>query len=162
MSKAGRFEPFIYIQTNILPSQARDKHRESSKTGAVFFRSHFWMLLLSGEKRWAFVLPPPPPAHALDASYEGSSSSGSAEQQQRQQQQRQQRQQRAFLYEDRAHQSFAGDLFKPDFRCVHVRAVVERAFCSSTGADTRAYSDSLSEMQSAFGLLLLPAPAAIS
>jgi hypothetical protein len=40
--------------------------------------------------------------------------------------------------------------------------VVERAFCSSTGADTRAYSDSLSEMQSAFGLLLLPAPAAIS
>ena len=105
---------FIFKCT-ILPRQAWDKHWRNSTKSPFFL----------GAKQWAFVLPPPPPARALNAS-SGGSSSGSVEQQQQQQQQqqeeereqqrRQQQQQRAFLYEDRAHQSFAGDLFKPDFR----------------------------------------------
>ena len=34
----GLFEPFFYIKTNILPRQARDKHRENSKKGPFFLR----------------------------------------------------------------------------------------------------------------------------
>jgi hypothetical protein len=34
--KNGLFEPYIYSKTNILPRQARDKHRENSKKGTVF------------------------------------------------------------------------------------------------------------------------------
>lgn len=52
------------------------------------FASHFWMLMIAGQKRWGFVLP----------------ESDMPEQAQR-----------AYLYEDRAHQSFDGDLFAPDF-----------------------------------------------
>jgi Leucine-rich repeat (LRR) protein len=36
VSQNGLFEPFIYKKTNILPRQARDKHRGNSKTKGRF------------------------------------------------------------------------------------------------------------------------------
>ena len=37
MSKNGLFEPFLHLKkTNILPRQARDKHREGSTQKSVF------------------------------------------------------------------------------------------------------------------------------
>ncbi len=53
--------------------------------------------MIAGQKRWGFVLPetsdkPDSTAHATSV-----------------------KEQRAYLYEDRAHQSFDGDLFAPDF-----------------------------------------------
>ena len=68
---------------------------KGSKSGVHVdaFESHFWMLLLEGEKRWLFFLD--------DDVSAGAGAMGS---------------QRPFLYEDRATGSFASDALSPDWR----------------------------------------------
>jgi len=41
----------LYIQTNILPGQARDKHRENSKKSAVFRRNSSRLLVRFGKRQ---------------------------------------------------------------------------------------------------------------